>query len=79
MVAWGNASEAVQVVQSGQRVFVQGACVTPTPLLEALVARGDELHNVEIMHLHTYGPTPYTDEQLERAAAQLHLTEKGRG
>jgi 4-hydroxybutyrate CoA-transferase len=55
--------EAVGIVQSGDRVFVQGAAATPTPLLEALVARGDELRDVEIthLHLHTYGPTPYTD------------------
>jgi acyl-CoA hydrolase len=32
-------------------------------LLEALVERGEELRDVEIMHLHTYGPTPYTDER----------------
>ncbi len=63
MVAWGSVTQAVQVVKSGQRVFVQGACATPTPLLEALVERGDELGDVEIMHLHTYGPTPYTDER----------------
>lgn len=63
MVAWGNVTQAVQVVESGQRVFVQGACATPTALLEALVERGDELRDVEIMHLHTYGPTPYTDER----------------
>jgi acyl-CoA hydrolase len=63
MTTWCDVGEAVQVVESGQRVFVQGACVTPTPLLEALVARGDELRDVEITHLHTYGPTPYTDER----------------
>lgn len=62
-MVWCSAQEAVTVVQSGQRIFVQGACATPTPLLEALVARGDELHDVEITHLHTYGPTPYTDER----------------
>ena len=61
MVMWSSAREAVEIVQSGQRIFVQGACATPTPLLEALVERGDELRNVEITHLHTYGPTPYTD------------------
>jgi acyl-CoA hydrolase len=44
-------------------VFVQSACSTPTALLEALVARGDELSDVELVHLHTYGPTPYTDER----------------
>ena len=63
MVAWGTAREAVQVVLSGQRVFVQGACATPTALLEALVERGEELRDVEIMHLHTYGPTAYTDDR----------------
>ncbi|HEV2461124.1 MAG TPA: acetyl-CoA hydrolase/transferase C-terminal domain-containing protein [Ktedonobacterales bacterium] len=63
MTIWCDVHAAVGVVTSGNRVFVQGACVTPTPLLEALVARGNELRDVEIMHLHTYGPTPYTDER----------------
>jgi acyl-CoA hydrolase len=62
MTIWCDPPAAVQAVTSGNRVFVQGACSTPTPLLEALVARGDALSNVEIVHLHTYGPTPYTDE-----------------
>jgi acyl-CoA hydrolase len=42
---------------------MQGAMATPTALAEALVARGEELRNVEITHLHTYGPTPYTDSR----------------
>lgn len=58
---WCEVDQAVRHISSNQRVFVQGACVTPTPLLEALVARGEELRGVEITHLHTYGPTPYTD------------------
>jgi 4-hydroxybutyrate CoA-transferase len=62
-VNWSTAGEAVSVVQSGHRIFVQGACATPTELLQALVERGDELRDVEIVHLHTYGPTHYTDEQ----------------
>lgn len=63
MTTWCDVDDAVRVVESGNRVFVQGACATPTPLIEALVARGDELRDVEITHLHTYGPTPYTDER----------------
>lgn len=62
MTIWCDAATAVQLVESGHRVFVQGACATPTPLLGALVARGEELRHVELTHLHTYGPTPYTDE-----------------
>ena len=61
VTTWESIEQAVQAVRSGDRVFVQGATVTPTPLLEALVARGDELRDVELVHLHTYGPTPYTD------------------
>lgn len=61
MTVWCDAEAAVRVVQSGDRIYVQGACATPSVLIEALVARGDELHDVEITHLHTYGPTPYTD------------------
>ncbi len=63
MTVWCDVHSAVQVVGSGDRVFVQGACATPTALIEALVARGEELRDVEITHLHTYGPTPYTDER----------------
>jgi 4-hydroxybutyrate CoA-transferase len=65
MTKWCDAREAVQAVASGDRVFVQGACATPTPLIEALVARGEDLRDVEITHLHTYGPTPYTDARWE--------------
>lgn len=62
-MVWSSLQEAVACIESGQRIFVQGACATPTALLEALVARGNELSGVEIVHLHTYGPTPYTDER----------------
>jgi len=63
MTVWCDVHTAIQAVESGDRVFVQGACATPTPLLEALVGRGEALYDVEITHLHTYGPTPYTDER----------------
>ncbi len=61
MTQWCELDEAVAGVQSGQRVFAQGAAATPTALIEALAARGEELRDVEITHLHTYGPTTYTD------------------
>ncbi len=61
MTQWCELDEAVAGIESGQRIFMQGAAATPTPLVEALVARGEELRDVEITHLHTYGPTPYTE------------------
>ncbi len=61
MTQWCTLTEAVADISSGQRVFVQGALATPTPLIEALVARGETLRDVEITHLHTYGAATYTD------------------
>ncbi len=51
--------DALALVHSGMRIFVQGACATPTPLLEALTAR-DDLENVRLYHLHLAGSAPWT-------------------
>jgi acyl-CoA hydrolase len=55
-----TADEAVAGVESGANIFVHGAAATPTPLLEALVARS-HLRNVTVYHLHTNGPAPWVD------------------
>jgi 4-hydroxybutyrate CoA-transferase len=54
-----SAVDAVSSIRSGQRVFVHGGVATPLRLLDALVARADELRDVELIHLHTSGPAPY--------------------
>lgn len=46
-----TAEEAVRLVKSGDRVFTSGNAATPRPLLRALIARKDELHDVELVHL----------------------------
>jgi len=56
-----SAKEAVKVVQSGDRVYVHSASATPTILTDALTDRADELQNVEMCHLHTYGVAKYAD------------------
>ncbi len=43
----------------GQRVFVHGAAMTPNILINALAERSHELHNVELVHIHTEGDAPY--------------------
>jgi acyl-CoA hydrolase len=40
-------------------VFLHGGAATPATLLEALVARADELTDVGIIHFHTLGPGPH--------------------
>lgn len=49
------AAEAVQLVKSGDRVFVQGGSAVPGVLLGALLARSADLHDVELIHLHVNG------------------------
>ncbi|QTV07101.1 acetyl-CoA hydrolase/transferase family protein [Faecalibacter bovis] len=58
-----TAQEAVKAVQSGDRVYVHAASMTPTILTDALTDRASELSNVEMCHIHTYGVAKYADIQ----------------
>ena len=58
MTVWCDAETAVQVVESGNNIFLQGMSLTPTPLIDALVARGEELRNVELLHGTHFWPRP---------------------
>jgi len=46
-----SANEAVSVVESGQQLYMSGNAATPFTLVDALAARGDELEDVEVIHL----------------------------
>lgn len=61
------AAEAVKVVKSGDRVYVQAAAATPTVLTKALTDRAEELRNVEICHLHTEGEALYANPDLSES------------
>lgn len=65
-----SAAEAVKVVKSGDRVYVQAAAATPSILTKALVDRAPELKNVEVCHLHTEGEALYANPEL---AASFHV------
>jgi len=56
-----SASEAVKVIKSNNRIYVQAAAGAPQALLNALTERAEELKNVEICHLHTEGKALYAD------------------
>ncbi|MCL7927375.1 MAG: 4-hydroxybutyrate CoA-transferase [marine benthic group bacterium] len=59
-----TAEEAVSVIQSGNRVFIQSVAAAPRLLIEAMTARAPELRDVEIVHLHTEGPAPYAAPEM---------------
>ncbi len=60
-----TAAEAVQNIQSGERVFLHSAAATPQLLVDAMTARGDELSAVELVSIHTEGAAPYLDPRFE--------------
>jgi len=64
MSKYVTADEAVKVVKSNDRVYVQAAAATPTVLTKALANRASELRNVEVCHLHTEGDAPYANPEL---------------
>jgi 4-hydroxybutyrate CoA-transferase len=52
-------AEAVAGIRSGEQIYLHAAAATPTVLLDALVARADELEAVRVVHLHAEGPGPH--------------------
>ncbi len=55
MIQYVSAAEAVQLIQSGNRVFIHGSSATPLLLANALLNRKDTLSQVEIVSISTFG------------------------
>lgn len=60
-------SQAVQAVESGDKVYLHGMAATPACLVEALTARAAELRDVEIVQLHTEAPAPYAAPEMRES------------
>lgn len=60
-----TADEAVQAVQSGNRIFLTGNCSVPKKVLGALVNRAQELEDVEINQALTIGSADYVSPDME--------------
>ncbi|HXY51230.1 MAG TPA: acetyl-CoA hydrolase/transferase C-terminal domain-containing protein [Terriglobales bacterium] len=57
--------EALRVVQSGMRVYIQPGCAEPETLVEALIHRAPDVQDVEIVHMMTMGSAPYVAPEME--------------
>ncbi|WP_455170173.1 acetyl-CoA hydrolase/transferase family protein [Aegicerativicinus sediminis] len=56
-----SAEEAVKVIKSNDKIYIQAAAANPQVLLRAMTARHEELRNVTICQLHTEGEALYAD------------------
>ena len=54
-----TAEEAASIVKSGDRIFLQGAAMTPNTLINNICDRYEELEEVEIISIHTEGEVKY--------------------
>ena len=59
--------QAAARIKSGERVFIGTGCAEPRQLVDALARRADDLTDVEIVHLLTFGEAPYASEKLTHA------------
>ena len=60
-----TAERAIEVIRSGDRVYVHPGCAAPAVLTEALLKRASSLHDVELLHLLTFGKADYTLPQYD--------------
>ncbi len=58
-----SAPDAVKAIRSGDHVWIHAGCNNPEELIKAMVGRADELENVEVSHLLTFGAADYVEPQ----------------
>ena len=62
-----TAEEAVKIIKSNDRVYIQAAAAAPQTLINAMTARHEELRNVVVSHLHIEGEAPYADPKYKKS------------
>ena len=60
-------SEAVQRIQSGNRVFLHGSAATPITLIEAMQDRHAELENVELVSITNLGNVDFNNPEYRKS------------
>lgn len=58
-----TAGEAVQLIQSGNRVFIHGSAATPVHLIKALQQRYAELEDVELVSITSMGDVDFDQQE----------------
>jgi acyl-CoA hydrolase len=60
-----TADEALSVIKSGDCVYIHQGCGEPEDLVRAMVRRGPELRDVDVVHLATMGSAEYVKPEFE--------------
>jgi 4-hydroxybutyrate CoA-transferase len=68
-----TAAEAVQVIRSGDCVYIHPGCAEPEQLVRAMVARAPELKKVKVIHLLTRGIADYVLPEMAESFRHVAL------
>lgn len=66
-IVYKSAEEALSIIQSGNRVFVQGSAQTPTCLLRELAGQAPRLTDVELVFITVYGDIHVDKPELSKS------------
>src|SRR6476646_2929457 len=59
-----TADDALHMLQSGMRVYIQPGCAEPEALVEAMMHRAPDVRDVEVVHMRTMGAAPYVAPEM---------------
>jgi acetyl-CoA hydrolase len=62
-----DVATALNVIQSGNRLYLGGGAGVPIALAQGLIERAPALHNVEITHILTFANAPYAEPAYQDA------------
>jgi 4-hydroxybutyrate CoA-transferase len=60
-----TAEEAVQIIKSGDNVYIHPGCAVPETLIRAMVGRGKDLTDVTVHHILTIGEAGYVSDDMQ--------------
>lgn len=68
-IVCSTALETMKCVKSNSRIFIQGAAMTPSPLVNALCEHAylNNLNNIELIHIHLGGDAPFVNSDKYRS------------
>ena len=58
-----------RLVRPGSRVFIGGGASVPFALVDSMLEQADAFKDVELVHIHGLGETPWIDPQVRPGAA----------
>ncbi|MGB9591895.1 MAG: 4-hydroxybutyrate CoA-transferase, partial [Candidatus Kryptoniota bacterium] len=60
-----TAEQAVSVMKSGDTIYIHPGCAVPELLVDAMVAQGEDLRDIEVVHLLALGKAEYARREME--------------